>query len=104
MVTDDVHITRIQNAQTTAVLNQSLERFFHQVFVTYPALRINRAFIAAIKTGRYYRALCAVRQAARGRGDRYQDVIRVLECVADKQVAFAEVHAHRETASPQCQD
>ena len=42
-----------------------------------------------MKAHQYFRALNAMRRAVRGRGDRHQDVILVLEFASDMQFALA---------------
>ena len=99
-MSDNERIARIHSARTNAELEQALEGYLWRVFVTHLVLRLNRTFIAAMKTSQYYNALTAVRNAARGRGDRYQDVIQVVQPAADKQLALAAVVARSESVSP----
>ena len=87
-MSDNERIARIHSARTNAELEQALEGYLWRVFVTHLVLRLNRTFIAAMKTSQYYNAQNAVRNVARGRGDRYQDVIQVFESVVAKQSAL----------------
>jgi predicted DNA binding CopG/RHH family protein len=81
-------IARIQLARTNKALDQATEGYREQVLTAHPALRIYRGFAEDLHDRQYSRALRAVRRAASGRGDRYQDVIHVLESVVARQLAL----------------
>jgi len=77
-------IASIQQAQTDQELDQVTDRYREYVLTAYPTFRMYYGFSKDLHEGRYSRALDDVKRAAAGRGDRYQDVIRVLELAVEK--------------------
>jgi len=86
---DEERITWIEAARTQEELATATEGYREQALAAHPALRADDAFNLALRAHSYFNALGHVRRAVIGRGDRYQDVIRMLECAADKQVVLA---------------
>ncbi|MES2354384.1 MAG: hypothetical protein V4568_08260 [Pseudomonadota bacterium] len=85
---DEQLITSIQQAQTDQELDQLTDRYREYVLTAYPTFRMHYGFSEDLHEGRYSRALDDVKRAAIGRGDRYQDVIRVLELAVEKHLAL----------------
>jgi hypothetical protein len=81
---NEERITRIQQARTNKELDQATDGYREQVLTAHPALRIYDRFDVDLHSKRYSQALGDVRRAASGRGDRYQDVIHVLESVVER--------------------
>jgi hypothetical protein len=85
---NEERITRIQQARTNKELDQATDGYREQVLTAHPALRIYCGFNSDLHDKQYSRALGDVRRAASGRGDRYQDVIHVLERLVEQQLAL----------------
>jgi hypothetical protein len=83
-------IIRIEAARTNAELLHATDGYHEHILAAHPALRVTHGFNVAMRARRYLCALNDVKRAARGRGDRYGDVIRVLECASQKQFALEE--------------
>jgi hypothetical protein len=86
---NEERITWIETARTHEELATATEGYREQALAAHPALRANGAFNVALRAHSYFNALAHVRHAVIGRGDRYEDVIRVLKCAADKQFVLA---------------
>jgi hypothetical protein len=85
---DEERIQRIQQARTPEELEQATDGYRREVIAAHPLLEGNRAFGTSMDRGQYFHALGDVRRAARGGGDQYRDVIRVLEHASQKQLSL----------------
>lgn len=85
---DDQRIDRIQQARTLEELEQATDGYRLQVIAAYPSLEGNKAFSASMNHGQFFHALGDVKRAARGQGNQYRDVIRVLEHASHKQMSL----------------
>lgn len=85
---DDQRITKILQARTSEELDRATDGYQKQVTIAYPALQTNNAFNSSMQRGQYFHALGDVRRASRAGGDKYQDVIRVLEKASEKQLSM----------------
>jgi hypothetical protein len=92
---NEERIAWIEKARTLKELSTATEGYREQALAAHPALRANGVFNVAMRAHSYFDALEQVRHAVLGRGDRYQDVIRVLECATDKQFVLAKEHRFR---------
>ena len=100
-MTDKERITKIRQARTQRELDQATQEYRKQIVAVHPGLGGYYDFRVAIEKGQYFLALSKVRRLLEGpRGNRYRDVIRVLECAADRQFALAKVDSSRATARP----
>jgi hypothetical protein len=90
IMTDKELITKIRQARTQRELDQATEGYCEQSIAAHPGLRSNYYFQVSITRSQYFQALSAVGRVVEGaRGDRYRDVIRVLQCAADRQFSLA---------------
>ena len=85
---DDQRITKILQARTSEELDRATDGYQKQVIIAHPALQTNNAFNSSMQRGQYFHALGDVRRASRAGGDKYQDVIRVLEKASEKQLSM----------------
>jgi hypothetical protein len=98
---DKERITKIRQARTQRELNQATAGYREQILAVHAGLRTHYDFRVAIEKGQYFLALSEVRRWMEGpRGNRYPDVIRILECAADRQFALAKADSSRATARP----
>jgi len=85
---NEERISKIQQAQTSRELERATEGYREQVMMAHPAFRTYYGINSDLLNRQYRRALVGVKAAAYGRGDRYQDVIRVLEAAAEKELSL----------------
>jgi len=85
---NEERIRRIQQAQTSGELDQATDGYREQVMMAHPAFRTYYGISNDLLNKHYCRALVDVKAAAYGRGDRYREVIRVLEAAAEKEFAL----------------
>jgi hypothetical protein len=85
---DHERIVRIRNARTEQELDRATEGYRDQVLQRHPDLVGNCAFNAALNTRQYFHALGDVKRAQRGGGNKYEDVILVLQCASEKQFSL----------------
>lgn len=100
-MTDKELTTKIKQARTQRELDRATEGYREQIIAAHPGLRAHYDFRVAMEKGQYFLALSEVRRLLEGpRGNRYRDVIRVLECAADRQFALAKVDSSGAKARP----
>ena len=85
---DEQRIKRIKQARTREELGQATAGYQEQVISAHPALQNNSAFNSFMQRGRFFLALSSVKRATRGAGDEYKDVIQVLECASERDLAL----------------
>src|ERR1700674_44572 len=100
-MSDRERITKIRQARTQRELDQATAGYREQILATHPGLRTHYEFRVAMEKGQYFLALSEVRRWLEGpRGNRYRDVIRFLECAADRQFALAKVDSSAASTRP----
>ncbi|MBA2689268.1 MAG: hypothetical protein H0U63_00510 [Burkholderiales bacterium] len=85
---DDQRIKKIREARNDEELDKATQGYLEQVTSAHPALQTNNAFNASMARSQYFHALGDVRRASRAGGDKFKDVIRVLECASEKQLSM----------------
>jgi hypothetical protein len=85
---DDQRIKKIQQARTEDELDKATTGYHKQAIETHPTLQNNNAFNDSMQRGQFFHALGDVKRASRAGGDRFQDVIRVLESASQKQLSL----------------
>lgn len=69
-------------------LDKAMEGYGQEASTRHPALQKNADFKASIDAGQFLHALGHVRRAREVDGDKYLDVIRVLEFAATRELAI----------------
>lgn len=90
---DDERIALIHLAESNEQLDQAIGDYLAQVIKAHPGLEDNKSFSANMQARHYVHALGDVKRARVTGGVWYYDVIRVLECVGDKQVKLKALHS-----------
>jgi hypothetical protein len=85
---DEQRIKKIQQARTDDELDKATTGYLKQAVTAHPALQTNNAFNDSMQRGQYFHALGDVRRASRAGGDKFQDVIKVLESASQKQLSL----------------
>jgi hypothetical protein len=85
---DEQRIKKIQQARTEDELDKATTGYHKQAIVAHPTLQNNNAFNDSMQRGQFFHALGDVKRASRAGGDKFQDVIRVLESASQKQLSL----------------
>lgn len=85
---DDQRIKKIREARTDEELDRATLGYHKQATTAHPMLQTNNAFNSSMQRGQFFHALGDVRRASRAGGDKFQDVIRVLESASEKQLSL----------------
>lgn len=85
---DDQRIKKIQQARNEEELDKATLGYHKQATAAHPTLQTNNAFNASMERRQFFHALGDVRRASRAGGDKFPDVIRVLESASQKQLSL----------------
>jgi|GEM_PF-6992226 len=85
---NEKRISSIQQARTITELDRATDGYREQMISAHPIFRTHYGINKDLIDREYFLALADVRVAAFGRGDRYEDVIHVLEAIVEKKLAI----------------
>jgi len=85
---DERRIRLIKQARTNDALGKAIAGYQEQAVSAHPELQTNSAFNTSMQSGRFFHALGDIKRASRGKGDKYRDVICMLEFASKKELAL----------------